>query len=93
NDAIAEQVIRTPKLQTIDDRLITRGPRHIGLPHILQSQFAIGDKVYADGCEDLTVTAIQFRVNNNVMIECSWLSGGSYAAWIEEFRLKKAETQ
>lgn len=56
------------------------------------SQFAIGDKVFADGCDDLTmtVTAITFRSTHD-LVECSWISGQSYAAWIEPFRLTKKD--
>ena len=55
------------------------------------SDFAIGDRVFADGCDDLimAVTAVTFRSTHD-LVECSWISGQSYTAWIEPWRLEKA---
>lgn len=58
------------------------------------STFAIGDRVFADGDPDLTmiVTAISFR-SSHAQVECSWLSGQAHTAWIEEWRLERAEAR
>lgn len=58
------------------------------------SPFAIGDHVFADGDADLTmvVTAVMFRTAC-AQVECSWVSGQSHAAWIEEWRLTKVEAR
>lgn len=52
------------------------------------SNFALGDRVFADGCPDLVmvVTAIQWRTERE-LVECSWMSGGAHTAWIEPWRL------
>jgi hypothetical protein len=59
-----------------------------------ESEFALGDRVYADGCDDLImiVTALQWRCTR-VQVECSWMSGGAHTAWIEPWRLTKVEPQ
>jgi hypothetical protein len=56
--------------------------------------FAIGDRVYADGCDDLTmiVTAVIWR-NTFTLVECSWVSGDAKAAWIEPWRLTRIERE
>lgn len=57
-----------------------------------KSPFAIGDRVFADGCDDLVmiVTAIQWRSTHS-LIECSWISGQSFCVFIEPFRLTLKE--
>ncbi len=56
-----------------------------------ESPFSIGDRVFADGCDQLTmtITAVTFR-STHALVECSWVSGQSYTAWIEPWRLEKA---
>ena len=58
------------------------------------SDFAIGDRVFADGCDDLsmTVTAITWR-STHALVECSWVSGQAYSAWIEPFRLTRKDSR
>ena len=59
-----------------------------------ESEFALGDKVFADGCDDLImiVTAIQWR-STHALIECSWVSGDARTAWFEPWRLARSDKQ
>jgi hypothetical protein len=53
----------------------------------------IGDRVVADGADEIamTVTAYTQRKNSR-MVECSYFfDGHSQVAWIEDWRLERAE--
>jgi len=58
-----------------------------------ESPFALGDRVWIDGCRDLTaiVTGLCWR-NERVSVECSWIAvSDAKEAWIQAWRLTLAE--
>jgi len=57
------------------------------------AEFSVGDKVWVDGCRELTgiITAIQWRHVDMVNFEVSWISNGEpKIALIESWRLTLA---
>jgi len=59
---------------------------------ILESKYSIGDRVHIDGCNksSYVITAVLWR-GKHIQYEISWISGQSHTAWVEEWRMGKAD--
>ena len=61
---------------------------------IIESKFAVGDKVNIDGCKELTgvITGIMWRHQTIINYEVSWVTAGkSESPILEGWRLTLAE--